>query len=297
MSLAIVAACAAVVLSAATPITAYDTGSWINGRATFFGRDAWSLHEGSCGFGFVCPRRWSSELAHGYDLTAISDQNPLFKGHRGSQCGQCLEVSCRNAVVTDRYGERMDRTGTCKSESTSVKVKITDTCDCSYGPNSQSNSRWCCGDQPHLDMSQWALDKLVDDSNKWGVFAIKYRTVDCKATLSNPAPYIPIVPDPHAGQNPGINCANVGGSSTTESSSIARAQLRRPTPRPTKHSRKYWARRRAYNKAKKMYKKPVVIMKRIAAYYAQFDKNLKKNSNFKGLKNPFTLGRRLLTSQ
>lgn len=48
----------------------------------------------------------------------------------------------------------MDRTGTCKSESTSVKVKITDTCDCSYGPNSQSNSRWCCGDQPHLDMSQ-----------------------------------------------------------------------------------------------------------------------------------------------
>lgn len=93
-------------------------------------------------------------------------------------------------------------------------------------------------------MSQWALDKLVDDSNKWGVFAIKYRTVDCKATLSNPAPYIPIVPDPHAGQNPGINCANVGGSSTTESSSIARAQLRRPTPRPTKHSRKYWARRR-----------------------------------------------------
>lgn len=53
----------------------------------------------------------------------------------------------------------------------------------------------------------------------------------------------------------------------------------------------------AYNKAKKMYKKPVIILKRIAAYYAQFDKNLKKNSNFKGLQNPFTLGRRLLTSQ
>ena len=48
----------------------------------------------------------------------------------------------------------MDRTGLCKNEKTSVKVKITDTCACSYGPNAASNSRWCCGDQPHLDMSQ-----------------------------------------------------------------------------------------------------------------------------------------------
>lgn len=37
----------AVTLGAATPATAYGTGSWIKGRATFFGRDAWSLHEGA----------------------------------------------------------------------------------------------------------------------------------------------------------------------------------------------------------------------------------------------------------
>ncbi len=36
----------AVTLGAATPATAYGTGSWIQGRATFFGRDAWSLHTG-----------------------------------------------------------------------------------------------------------------------------------------------------------------------------------------------------------------------------------------------------------
>lgn len=67
--------------------SAYSEGSWVDARATFFGRDAWSLHEGSCSYGFVCPNRWSNELASGYDLTAISDQSPLFKGHRGSQCG------------------------------------------------------------------------------------------------------------------------------------------------------------------------------------------------------------------
>lgn len=69
-------------------------------------------------------------------------------------CRQCLEVSCRDAVIQDRYGEVMDRTSMCKDVTTSVKVKITDTCDCTYGPNAVSNARWCCGDYPHLDVSQ-----------------------------------------------------------------------------------------------------------------------------------------------
>ena len=36
----------AVTLGAVTPATAYGTGSWIKARATFFGRDAWGLHQG-----------------------------------------------------------------------------------------------------------------------------------------------------------------------------------------------------------------------------------------------------------
>ena len=40
---------------------------------------------------------------------------------------------------------------------------------------------------PHLDLSQWALEKLVKDIGK-GVFGISYRTVDCKASISNVRP-------------------------------------------------------------------------------------------------------------
>ena len=65
-----------------------------------------------------------------------------------------MELGCRSATMTDRYGEVLPREGLCLDESTTVKVKITDTCDCSYSANAVSNSRWCCGDQPHLDVSQ-----------------------------------------------------------------------------------------------------------------------------------------------
>jgi len=183
------------------------TSGWVKGRATFFGRDAWSLHEGSCGFGFVCPNRWTSKgLRHGYDLVAISDQSPLFKGKKGAQCGQCLEVKCRSAVLKDRYGARIGRTSQCKNKDASVKVKITDTCECNYSGNAASNSRWCCGDKPHLDVSQWALDKLVRNSNRWGVFAIEYRTIDCGAGLWKEAATIPIVKDPHSGKRGKTDC-------------------------------------------------------------------------------------------
>jgi hypothetical protein len=57
-------------------------------------------------------------------------------------------------------------------------------CPCNYPNNAASNARWCCGDMPHLDMSEWALEKLVKDIGK-GVFGISYRTVDCKATIAN----------------------------------------------------------------------------------------------------------------
>ena len=36
---------------------AWGTGEWVEARSTFYGQDAWALHTGSCGFGFVCPHR------------------------------------------------------------------------------------------------------------------------------------------------------------------------------------------------------------------------------------------------
>ena len=57
-------------------------------------------------------------------------------------------------------------------------------CPCVYPSNAASNARWCCNDMPHLDLSEWVLEKLVTDIGK-GVFGISYRTTDCKATIAN----------------------------------------------------------------------------------------------------------------
>ena len=42
-----------------------------------------------------------------------------------------------------------------------VQVKITDLCPCVYPANPYSNREWCCGDMPHLDMSAWAIEKVL----------------------------------------------------------------------------------------------------------------------------------------
>lgn len=59
MARATVALCvsAAFALLAAQDAAAWGPGSWIDGRATYYGEDAWALHTGSCGFGFICPHR------------------------------------------------------------------------------------------------------------------------------------------------------------------------------------------------------------------------------------------------
>jgi len=267
--------------SAAKSSRSYTNG-WVEGRATFFGRDAWSLHIGSCGFGFVCPNRWVNQgLAHGYDLVAISDQSPLFKGHKGAQCGQCLEVACRKAVLQDRYGERIARTAQCKDLAASVKVKIVDTCDCRYGPNSASNARWCCGDKPHLDVSEWALEKLVKEPRRWGVFAIKYRTVNCDAKLYKPAKKVPIVRDPHEGQKGNTDC-RAQGAYSTQSRRTSRASV---GSSGKKHSSKYWYRKKLMKKAGER-RNSRKFRKSLERYLKQFNQNMKKNMD-RGYKNPF----------
>ena len=67
-------------------------GGWVDARATYYGTDAWSIHTGECGFGYICPQRWTGGphgLAEGWDITAISDQSNL---DTGSQCG--CEAAC-----------------------------------------------------------------------------------------------------------------------------------------------------------------------------------------------------------
>ena len=41
-------------------------------------------------------------------------------------------------------------------------------CPCVYAANADSNKRWCCGDMPHLDVSQWALRKITSETTRWG---------------------------------------------------------------------------------------------------------------------------------
>jgi hypothetical protein len=226
-------------LASVSPAACYwaTDSSWTDARTTFYGRDAWSVNTGSCGFGFICPNRWSGELAQGYDVTAVSDKSDLY-GH----CGECLEVKCRSASIPDGSGGTLDRKGLCLNNK-SVKVKIVDTCPCNYPANAESNKRWCCGDFPHLDLSQWALEKIADDTSRWGVFAISYRRLNCDQDLgSQAAPaFAGAAPDPHANLKPaGLDCGvaqpNTGRKAVATST---------PTPAPTASSsgsnnRAYW---------------------------------------------------------
>ena len=69
MAVAQIACLAAAVLAAAvSPAAAWGTGSWVNARATFFGEDAWSIHQGSCRFGFICPNRCALQASWFQDI-------------------------------------------------------------------------------------------------------------------------------------------------------------------------------------------------------------------------------------
>lgn len=143
-------------------------GKWRRGRATFYGTDAWSIHKGSCGFGWL-----DRTVATGYNIAAISDTAPDFAG----SCGKCKEVRCRRSSFADGYGQWLDRQDACYDTKASVVVMITDQCPCHYPDNYASNKRWCCGDIYHLDLSVWAYERLAN--KKWGVIGVAWRDVPC----------------------------------------------------------------------------------------------------------------------
>ncbi|WIA09193.1 hypothetical protein OEZ85_008604 [Tetradesmus obliquus] len=155
-----------------------NVSAWRQGRATFYGNEPWywSIHHGSCGYGYQWP-----DQNTGWDIAALSDQHPEYRG----SCGGCYEIKCQSSDIKDGYGQNLNRNGACRDGSSSVIVRTTDTCPCQYQNNYYSNKRWCCGDIDHFDMSVWAFQKLTD--MKWGVIPIQYRRVDCGQQPDNKA--------------------------------------------------------------------------------------------------------------
>lgn len=143
---------------------------WKQGRATYYDgpTDYWSIHEGSCGYGYL-----DKDTVTGWDIAALSDQFESF----GGSCGRCYEVKCDPTRIRDNYGAQFDRHNVCHDASESVVVQVTDSCPCWYPGNQWSNKRWCCGDMAHMDLSAWAMGKLAD--LKWGVIGMQYRRVSC----------------------------------------------------------------------------------------------------------------------
>lgn len=160
-------------LSAALSAQGYDVQQvrntpWKDARATYYGTDDWSIHRGSCNFGYI----WEDEPL-GWDAAAITDFHPDY----GTSCGSCYEVKCSNMWVQDNYGAKLDRTYSCYDENSSVVVRIVDTCPCVYPANPYSNKRWCCNDMQHFDVGIWTFEKLAE--TRWGVIGLKYRQVPC----------------------------------------------------------------------------------------------------------------------
>eukprot|EP01026_Neomeris_dumetosa_P029631 TRINITY_DN2398_c0_g1_i8.p1 TRINITY_DN2398_c0_g1~~TRINITY_DN2398_c0_g1_i8.p1 ORF type:complete len:570 (-),score=65.58 TRINITY_DN2398_c0_g1_i8:623-2332(-) len=129
---------------------------------------------GSCGYGYIC-----QDEGTGWDVAAISNKHWDYE----NSCGRCYEVKCRSGTFTDGFGEQIQRENVCRNESSSVLVRVVDTCPCT-GEN-YSNTRWCCGDMEHLGLSVWAFEKLSDI--KYGVIGIEYRQVACDYVLDSAA--------------------------------------------------------------------------------------------------------------
>ncbi|PNG85270.1 hypothetical protein TSOC_015335, partial [Tetrabaena socialis] len=75
--------------------------------------DWWSIHEGSCGYGYL-----DKGAATGWEVAAMADSCDDYSG----SCGRCYEVRCDGRDFHDAYGESLDRSDVCRDPEASVVV-------------------------------------------------------------------------------------------------------------------------------------------------------------------------------
>jgi len=136
-------------------------GPWQEGRATFYGNeeyngDTFSIDEGHCEYGSIPSPRY---------IAALSTWSGFGGDWDKSNCGRCFEIKC------DPDGEwgkncRGDRV------QASVVVVVTDKCPCD-----DRNRRWCCGDEPHFDLSFEAFGEVGNHGG--GVISTAFRPIEC----------------------------------------------------------------------------------------------------------------------
>ncbi len=102
---------------------AFSQSDWQVGRATFYGTDDWSIHQGSCGFYYIfdvsgCPVCFGASVAAdpepvltftqseplGWDVAAMSDANPMYPGSCGYESVQLETLAhAHSIVVSDQH--------------------------------------------------------------------------------------------------------------------------------------------------------------------------------------------------
>ena len=99
---------------------AFAQSDWKVGRATFYGTDGWSIHQGSCGFYYIFEvcltlmlqlcfvlrtlaliRRVEQDSPLGWDVAAMTDVNPLYTGSCGYGSQYLFDVNRPSFMCTD----------------------------------------------------------------------------------------------------------------------------------------------------------------------------------------------------
>ncbi|KAK9790755.1 hypothetical protein WJX73_003014 [Symbiochloris irregularis] len=152
----------------------------LQGRATFYGHDDYTLNDGSC----ACHKRGglynpcSSQFCFDY----IGEKQP----NRGvglvaavntpgiqntDQCGACYEIRCVDGPT--RGPDSTERPDSACVFNTTITVMITDSCPCNH--KNPSNQKWCCGDMQHFDLSYSAFGSIA--RQEAGVIDVQYVRV------------------------------------------------------------------------------------------------------------------------
>ena len=134
-------------------------GDWRDGRATFYGNrgyngDPYSIDQGHCMYGGIPGPRY---------IAALSIWEGFGGDWRYTNCGRCFEIKCREGP---RYNCRGDRL------NASLIVMVTDKCPC---------NRWCCGDEPHFDLSFWGFGEIGHHGG--GVISTLWRPIECPENM------------------------------------------------------------------------------------------------------------------